>query len=339
MKEIQPNYYSVITANVRYDKQLKANEKLLFSEITALATSGGYCHAKNAYFAKLYDVSKITISRWINHLSERGYLNIKTVYKGKQIVERKLYPIDTPINKKINTPINKKVNTYIQKDQGVLTKMLRMNTTSLNTTSLNSSSSTPTTKNGCEEKTQNQKSVSDNKQDSDSLKDPQHVSEVYNRWNDTWGKPSEAVEEAITKWVNEFGYEVVIHAINYADPRLKDISRAYGYLRSMMSNYHDHEVKTVADAEKADREYQTGSNKGQQSPQQQLPASNDQQARDIQKYSRHLLKKRRSKHQRVKEPMPAWSKKSQAELNKQASDADVAKLKERLANRKKAQEG
>ena len=43
----QPSYYSILTANVRYDKELKANEKLLFSEITALSNRNGYCHATN----------------------------------------------------------------------------------------------------------------------------------------------------------------------------------------------------------------------------------------------------------------------------------------------------
>ena len=42
-----PNYYAVIPATVRYDNMLKSAEKVLYSEITALASKNGYCFAQN----------------------------------------------------------------------------------------------------------------------------------------------------------------------------------------------------------------------------------------------------------------------------------------------------
>ncbi|MBK3956922.1 alpha/beta hydrolase, partial [Staphylococcus haemolyticus] len=41
----QPSYYSIITANVRYDNRLTDSEKLLFAEITSLSNKYGYCTA------------------------------------------------------------------------------------------------------------------------------------------------------------------------------------------------------------------------------------------------------------------------------------------------------
>ncbi|MCT7677542.1 MAG: hypothetical protein N4R78_01375 [Lactobacillus iners] len=43
LEQQQPGYYSILSASVRYDKDLNANEKILFSEITALSNKYGYC--------------------------------------------------------------------------------------------------------------------------------------------------------------------------------------------------------------------------------------------------------------------------------------------------------
>ena len=124
-----PNYFGILPANVRYDKKLKPMEKILYTEITALANSKGYCYATNSYFANLYDVHKNTVGTWINKLEKLGYLKSKIIYeKGtKNIKERQLFIVDpinknidtyqqkdcNPINEKIDTPINEKIDTPI----------------------------------------------------------------------------------------------------------------------------------------------------------------------------------------------------------------------------------
>ena len=72
-------YYAIIPANVRYDRNLKANEKLLYGEITALCNKKGYCWANNDYFSKLYNVGKNTISIWIQNLIKCGYIYSNTI--------------------------------------------------------------------------------------------------------------------------------------------------------------------------------------------------------------------------------------------------------------------
>ena len=95
-----PSYYSIIPATVRYDHNLKANEKLMYGEITALASKNGYCWAENRYFAELYDVHKITISKWLKNLEDNGYIRteLKYVYGTKQVSKRLIYINDTPIS-------------------------------------------------------------------------------------------------------------------------------------------------------------------------------------------------------------------------------------------------
>jgi Mn-dependent DtxR family transcriptional regulator len=129
--ETEKGYLAIIPSVVRYDKELKPNEKLLYGEISALMDAKGFCWATNKYFAELFDVTPETVSRWIAHLIEKGYAKSKIIYDedGKTILQRKLWvflpvvedddPIDKKINrgidKKIKTPIDEKINTPIDK--------------------------------------------------------------------------------------------------------------------------------------------------------------------------------------------------------------------------------
>lgn len=87
------SYFGIIPASVRYDKELTANAKLLYSELTALTNEKGYCWATNGYFADLYGVSKNSVSNWLKNLSDRGYIKVKYIYQygTKELKERRIY--------------------------------------------------------------------------------------------------------------------------------------------------------------------------------------------------------------------------------------------------------
>ena len=87
----QPNYYAILTADVRYDKRLSANAKLLYAEITALSNSTGYCWANDSYFAGLYDVSERSVKNWISQLEKYGYLARNMIKNhGNNSVEKRV---------------------------------------------------------------------------------------------------------------------------------------------------------------------------------------------------------------------------------------------------------
>ena len=116
--EEQKNYYAIIPANVRYDKNLKDKAKLLYGEITALCNEKGYCWANNEYFANLYGISKTTVSLLIKNLIDNGYIYSEIIYKDgtKEILNRYLSIVKYPIKEKLNTPIKEKLkdnNTVI----------------------------------------------------------------------------------------------------------------------------------------------------------------------------------------------------------------------------------
>ena len=87
----QPTYYAIIPANVRYDRQLTADEKLLYGEITCLSNAKGYCYASNAYFAELYRVDVRTVQRWLKNLLKCGYVNILYTRDSRESCLRKIY--------------------------------------------------------------------------------------------------------------------------------------------------------------------------------------------------------------------------------------------------------
>lgn len=127
MDEPRKSYYAIIPANVRYDKDLTPNAKLLYGEITALCNEKGYCWAGNSYFADLYSVTKVSISKWINQLVQKGYITSHIEYKGgtKEILHRYLRIVNDPIKEIFNTQ-QRKLNDPIK-------EKFKDNTTSNNT--------------------------------------------------------------------------------------------------------------------------------------------------------------------------------------------------------------
>ena len=102
---------AIIPANVRYDKALPPNAKLLYGEITALCNERGYCWASNAYFAELYGVSKKSVSTWITTLAKRGYISVEVKYKEgtAEILGRYIRIVPEGIEKNFHTPMEEKV--------------------------------------------------------------------------------------------------------------------------------------------------------------------------------------------------------------------------------------
>lgn len=126
--EERPNYYSVIPANVRYDNTLRPNEKILYSEITALTQKNGECWASNKYFAELYEVKENAVATWIKHLKEKDYISIDYKYKNQsKEIEKRIIKIGGI--QKDTRSYSKRYEGGIQKDED--------NNTSINNKNIN----------------------------------------------------------------------------------------------------------------------------------------------------------------------------------------------------------
>lgn len=130
------NYYAVIPGNVRYDKTLTPNAKLLYGEITALCNERGYCWATNSYFSELYGVSERSVSKWIQQLIEKKYIYSELIYEdGKKEVKQRHLSINeigseekfTTYRRKVREGIEEKFHTPIE-------EKFQENNTSINNT-------------------------------------------------------------------------------------------------------------------------------------------------------------------------------------------------------------
>lgn len=223
--EEKPSYYSILTADVRYDERLKkyADCKVLFSEITALSNKYGYCTASNGYFAKLYDRPKPTISRWINLLIKLGYLKSEMIYKenSKEIQERRLYPITIPINahveRGINAHVNRGINTHV-KDNNI------------NINTINNNITTTTR--------------------------PTEIGSIYEFWESNVGSLSpylyEEIQAIYEDWseVSKQPKEMILESIKMAlDKGVRNIS----YIKTILKRWYDNRIYNIEDL-KADQE-------------------------------------------------------------------------------------
>jgi len=106
----KPNYYAIIPANVRYSKKLTPNAKLLYAEITALCNMNGRCTASTEYFCRLYEVSRVSIQKWLKILEDNNHIKRVNIYKqgSKEILTRVITLVNNPCKEKFtdNTNIN-----------------------------------------------------------------------------------------------------------------------------------------------------------------------------------------------------------------------------------------
>lgn len=214
MDDEKPSYYSIITADVRYDERLKPNEKLLYSEITALSNKYGYCTATNSYFSKLYRADKSTVSRWVSHLEKCGYVQVEQTRDGKRIVQRKIYPVATPL-------LTKKSIPYAQKDQYPIDKKVKGNITRVNTTSMNMR---------------------------ERIKQPLDKNTELSllSWPDSLGVMTDQISKLLLNASDQgLSIDLLQKAIDLT--KIAEPSTPYGYLKSVVSDWLSQNIYTVHD--------------------------------------------------------------------------------------------
>ena len=93
---MEPGFWAVIPAQVRYAEKIPSGAKLLYAEISSLTDRLGYCFATNKYFAELYGVGIRTVQRWLDALKAAGVIRITDGEGGSD--QRKIYAGINPLS-------------------------------------------------------------------------------------------------------------------------------------------------------------------------------------------------------------------------------------------------
>ena len=120
-----------IPIEILTDEKLSDKEKIIYAIILYLSKENNYCYLTNKTMSELLNISITQVSKLVNSLKDKTYINIELIYKknSKQVEMRKLIPIsknkDTyltkvkyPLQQNFNTPIKEKFkdNKYNNKN-------------------------------------------------------------------------------------------------------------------------------------------------------------------------------------------------------------------------------
>ena len=94
-----------IPIEILIDNKLSDKEKTIYAIILYLSKENNYCYLTNKSISELLNISITQVSKLVNSLKDKGYINIEMIYKenSKEVKMRKIIPIE----EKLNTLFNK----------------------------------------------------------------------------------------------------------------------------------------------------------------------------------------------------------------------------------------
>ena len=120
-----------IPIEILTDEKLSDKEKIIYAIILYLSKENNYCYLTNKTISELLNISITQVSKLVNSLKDKKYINIELIYKknSKQVEMRKLIPtsknkdtyltkVKYPLQQNFNPPIEEKFkdNKYNNKN-------------------------------------------------------------------------------------------------------------------------------------------------------------------------------------------------------------------------------
>ena len=94
-----------IPIEILTNNKLSDKEKIIYTITIYLSKENKYCYLTNKSISELLDISITQVSKLVNSLKDKEYINIEIIYKenSKEVEMRKIIPIE----EKLNTLFNK----------------------------------------------------------------------------------------------------------------------------------------------------------------------------------------------------------------------------------------
>ena len=102
-----------IPIEILTDNKLSDKEKIIYTITIYLSKENQYCYLTNKSISELLNISITQVSKLVNSLKDKGYINSEIIYKenSKEVKMRKIIPIE----EKLNTLSNKTSIPYPRK--------------------------------------------------------------------------------------------------------------------------------------------------------------------------------------------------------------------------------
>jgi biotin operon repressor len=108
--------FITVSIEIMHDKNLTHSQKFILAEIEQLASLEKGCIATNEHFAELIGIAKESVSRSINDLKDKGYINIEIVNGSRN--HTRIITINNLLTlNKTSRPPKQNVKTPLTKDQ------------------------------------------------------------------------------------------------------------------------------------------------------------------------------------------------------------------------------
>jgi hypothetical protein len=125
------NYMAVLPAPVRHRRNLSANAKLLYAELTTMTDKHGNCKVGNQVLMEIFETSERSVTRWLNELKNVQFISILQSGPERTIT----MSFDKKSGKNSDEARSPKLSTKV--DKNVYQRSPKLSTNTLYTSSTN----------------------------------------------------------------------------------------------------------------------------------------------------------------------------------------------------------